>query len=80
MIVIGIYDGHNASASLSIDGKIICAIQEERFTKRKNETGFPVNVVQYLMNKYSLSNINIDIVAMSTIERTHVDYYKYLIY
>ena len=77
MIVIGIYDGHNASASLSIDGKIICAIQEERFTKRKNETGFPVNVVQYLMNKYSLSNINIDIVAMSTIERTHVGYYKY---
>ncbi len=61
MIVIGIYDDHNSSAALSIDGEIVCAVQEERFTKRKNEKGFPKNSVSYILNKYNLSNENIDL-------------------
>jgi len=40
MIVIGIYDGHNSSASLSINGEIVCAVQEERFTKRNLKKAF----------------------------------------
>lgn len=77
MNIIGIYDGHNASASLSINGEIVCAVQEERFTKRKNEEGFPKNCVQYIMSKYNLSNENIDVIAMSTIERTDIEYLEY---
>ncbi len=77
MIILGIYDGHNASASLSIDGEIVCAVQEERFTKRKNETGFPQKSIKYIMNKFSLSNENIDEVAMSTIERTDINNIQY---
>ena len=77
MIIIGIYDGHNASACLSIDGEIVCALQEERLTKRKNEIGFPVKAVKYLLEKYELSNDNIDIVAMCGTERTAINYYKY---
>ena len=77
MIVIGIYDSHNSSASLSIDGEIVCAIQEERFTKRKNEIGFPKNAVSYILKKYDLSDINIDIIAMSTVQRTELNNTKY---
>ncbi len=77
MIVIGIYDDHNSSACLSINGEIVCAIQEERLTKRKNEKGFPVKAVKYLLDEYQLSNDNIDIVAMSTIERTDINHFKY---
>ena len=80
MVVIGIYDDHNASVALSRDGEIICAVQEERFTKRKNESGFPQNAVQYILREYNLDNSNIDIVAMSTIERGSVDNYKYPIH
>ena len=40
MIIIGIHDGHNSGASLFYDNKLICAVTEERFT-RKNEYGFP---------------------------------------
>ena len=80
MVVIGIYEDHNSSAALSINGEIICAVQEERFTKRKNENGFPKNAVEYILNKYSLDNSNIDIVAISTIERSVVDNYKYPIH
>lgn len=77
MIIIGIYDDHNASAALSIDGEIVCAIQEERFTKRKNEKGFPKYCVEYIMNKYNLTNENIDIVAMSTISRDDLNNLNY---
>ena len=77
MTIIGVYDGHNSSASLSIDGEIVCAIQEERFTKRKNETGFPIKSISYILNKYNLDNSNIDIVAMATTDRTDINNLQY---
>ncbi|SON50967.1 carbamoyltransferase C-terminal domain-containing protein [Vibrio tapetis] len=77
MNVLGIYDGHNSSASLSINGEVVCAVQEERFTKRKNEVGFPTNAVRYIMEKFELCNENLDIVAMSTIDRTDINNIKY---
>lgn len=73
MVVIGIYDGHNASVALSKDGLIVCAVQEERFTKRKNETGFPRKALRYLLDTYDLSNENVDLVAVSTIERNDIN-------
>ena len=36
MYLLGIHDGHNASAALMKDGVITDAIQEERFNKIKN--------------------------------------------
>ena len=77
MTIIGIYDDHNSSAALSIDGEIVCAVQEERFTKRKNEKGFPKYCIQYIMTKYNLSNNNIDIVAMSTVKRDDLNNLNY---
>lgn len=77
MTIIGIYDDHNSSAALSINGEIVCAVQEERFTKRKNEKGFPKKAVKYILEKYNLNNEDIDIVAMSTIERNDLNNLNY---
>ncbi len=77
MTVIGIFDGHNSSAALTINGEVVCAVQEERFTKRKNETCFPENAVAYIMKTFQLNNDTIDIVAMSTIERTDINNIQY---
>lgn len=77
MIIIGIYDGHNSSAALSINGEIICALQEERFTKRKNETGFPIQCVQYILEKYILDTSTIDIIAISGTDRTDLNNLEY---
>ncbi len=77
MTVIGIFDGHNASAALTIDGEVLCAIQEERFTKRKNETCFPQYAVRYILETYQLNNDNIDMVAMSTTDRTDINNIQY---
>ena len=41
MIILGINDGHNASATLIVDGDIIIALEEERFTRQKGDSGFP---------------------------------------
>ncbi|MEM0149791.1 MAG: carbamoyltransferase N-terminal domain-containing protein, partial [Candidatus Micrarchaeaceae archaeon] len=48
MAVLGINDSHDAGSALSDHGNIIGAVNEERFTKRKNDVGFPSNSIRYL--------------------------------
>lgn len=45
MLIAGINDGHNGSVVLLRDGRIVFAWQEERFTRRKNQPGFPVHAL-----------------------------------
>ena len=52
MKTLGIHCGHNASAALSIDGKVVGAAQEERFSLRKNQQGFPAKAIQYLLDAH----------------------------
>ncbi len=52
MIVLGIHAGHNASAALMINGEIVGMIQEERFTKRKNQSGFPRRAIETLVSEH----------------------------
>src|SRR3972149_11725096 len=48
---------HDSAAALLIDGKIIAAAQEERFTRKKHIAEFPVNAVKYCLE---FSGCNID--------------------
>jgi len=58
MIILGIAAYyHDSSATLIIDGKIIAAAQEERFTRIKNDASFPTNAVTYCLEE---AGINID--------------------
>lgn len=41
MNILGIHDGHNATAAVMVDGKITADIGEERITYQKNDMGFP---------------------------------------
>ncbi len=51
---------HDSSACLIKDGKILAAIQEERFSRKKNDSNFPKNVISYFLENYqiSLNDIN----------------------
>ena len=40
---------HDSAAALVVDGKIIAAAQEERFTRRKHDPGFPASAVRYCL-------------------------------
>ena len=36
---------HDAAAALVVDGDIVAAAQQERFTRRKNDHNFPINAI-----------------------------------
>ena len=40
---------HDSAAALLVDGKIIAAAQEERFTRKKHDFSFPVNAINYVL-------------------------------
>jgi len=50
---------HDSAACLVSDGKIIAAAQEERFTRKKHDAGFPQKAIEYCLNagKISVSDI-----------------------
>lgn len=48
MSIIGINDSHDSGAALSHNGSLEIAINEERFTKRKNDIGFPKHSISYI--------------------------------
>ena len=54
---------HDSAAALLIDGEIIGAVQEERFTRKKHDAQFPINSIEYLLNESNLSIENIDYVV-----------------
>jgi carbamoyltransferase len=40
---------HDSAAALLQDGRIIAAVQEERFTRKKHDAGFPAHAIQYCL-------------------------------
>jgi len=54
---------HDSAASLVIDGNIVAAAQEERFSRKKHDAGFPVNAVNYCLSAASLKWSDIDAVV-----------------
>ncbi|MEE9231068.1 MAG: carbamoyltransferase [Acidobacteriota bacterium] len=54
---------HDSAACLIEDGKIIAAAQEERFTRIKHDSNFPVHAVRYCLAEAGISNEGVDAVA-----------------
>lgn len=46
---------HDSAAALIKDGEILGAVQEERFTRKKHDAGFPVHSIKYLLNEFKLT-------------------------
>jgi carbamoyltransferase len=54
---------HDAAACLVIDGEIIAAAQEERFTRKKHDLNFPVNAIVYCLTEAKITSKDIDYVV-----------------
>jgi carbamoyltransferase len=65
MYVLGIHDGHNASAALLHDGRVIAAVQEERPRGLKNALGMPRTAIQDVLSQAEVTPADIDAVALS---------------
>jgi carbamoyltransferase len=54
---------HDAAAALVIDGKIISAAQEERFTRKKNDSDFPLQAAHFCLRHANLAPAQLDAVV-----------------
>jgi carbamoyltransferase len=54
---------HDSAAALIVDGKIVAAAQEERFTRRKHDERFPVNAIEYCLSAAQITAADIDYVG-----------------
>jgi carbamoyltransferase len=51
---------HDSAAALIIDGKIIAAAQEERFSRKKHDAKYPFHAVEYVLKESKLNLNQID--------------------
>ena len=54
---------HDSAAALLIDGKIIAAAQEERFTRKKHDPSYPFHAVEYVLKEGKLKLSELDYVV-----------------
>jgi carbamoyltransferase len=54
---------HDSAAALVVDGRIVAAAQEERFTRIKHDHAFPTNALAYCLKEGSLAPEDVDYVA-----------------
>ena len=54
---------HDAAAALIVDGQIVAAAQEERFTRKKHDSGFPSNAVRFCLEFAKIRPDQLDQVA-----------------
>ena len=54
---------HDSAAALVVDGKIVAAAQEERFSRKKHDARFPVAAVEYCMGEARLGPEDLDYIA-----------------
>jgi carbamoyltransferase len=67
--IIGINVSHNASAALMIEGQIVLAVQEERFTGKKNFMGYPKQSVDYILNYLKERQLQPQKIAFATLKQ-----------
>lgn len=66
MNILGLnYHHPDSSACLVKDGKLIAAVEEERFTRIKHYSGFPINSINYCLDIENLKISDLDYVALN---------------
>lgn len=83
MYILGISAFYHDSASVLIeDGKIIAAAQEERFTRKKHDSGFPEKAITYCLEEAGIALEKISVIAfydkpLLKFERLITTYYAF---
>ena len=54
---------HDSAAALILDGKIIAAAQEERFTRKKHDSSYPFHAVKYVLEEAKLRLSEVDYIV-----------------
>ncbi len=54
---------HDSAAAIILDGKIIAAAQEERFTRKKHDASYPKSAINYVLKEASLKLNEVDYIV-----------------
>ncbi len=71
MKILGIHDGHNATAALCEDGRVVAAVSEERLVRVKNVDCFPERAVADCLRIAGCSMKDIDFVAFNGLHQPY---------
>ena len=64
MKILGINLNHISTAALLVDGEVVLAVPEERFTRQKMTREFPVNAIKYLLDTEGLTIDDVDAITV----------------
>ncbi len=66
MVILGINAYHgDASAAVLVDGQLVAAVEEERFSRIKHAAGFPAHAVRYCLKAAGINPREIDHIAVA---------------
>ena len=66
MYILGINAYHgDSSACLLKDGKLVAAVEEERFRRLKHWAGFPTSAIQYCLNEAKINLSHVEHIAIN---------------
>jgi len=54
---------HDSAAAILVDGKVVAAAQEERFTRKKHDSSFPIHACRYVLQEAGLNYKDLAAVA-----------------
>src|SRR5262245_26290659 len=54
---------HESAAAIVVDGVPVCAVQEERLSRRKNDAAFPINAIEWCLAQAQLAPDDLDAVV-----------------
>lgn len=54
---------HDSAAALLVDGEIVAAVQEERFTRKKHDAGYPRHAIDFVLGEAKCSLNDVDAVV-----------------
>ena len=67
MKILSFRHGHDSSASLVIDGEIIADVAEERFSRIKNDTSFPLKAIEFCLKQGGITPEQLDVIAIPSL-------------
>ena len=68
MYILGLNIGHNATACLLNDGKIIGCVSEERFSRKKNDWCYPKKAIEFCIKQGNINSGELDKVVFASLE------------
>ncbi|WP_170349859.1 carbamoyltransferase family protein [Ruegeria atlantica] len=54
---------HDSAAAIVVDGSLVAAAQEERFTRKKHDAGYPFHAIEYVLDEAGLGIGDVDHIA-----------------